>query len=1625
MPDEGAPSHRDMADHARAVRAARGAFSPEAVVHALVKAKGKPATAAERDFIDQLLEDYAPADLPHLTVTDVGALAHDLWGFCAAHPSPEAPALRLADARGEDGRMLGLDVLQIVQGDRPFLVDSVMGELVGLGLHIRAMMHPVVEGRGGARSVIAVLMDPLDEDQRGRVLGELKAVLADVYAAVEDFPAMLGLMGRTLAELERTAPDGPHKAEALALLRWLEAQHFVFLGARVYDYPRTKNGRWAHEQPAFEPEASLGVLRDPDRTVLRRDNEPAVLSSTLRQVMDAAEPLVVAKSNSVSRVHRRVYMDYIGVKRYGADGRPVGEVRFVGLFTAEAYNEPSTRVPLVRAKVANVLARAGKAPSSHDMRRLNNVLESYPRDELFQISEDDLLQIAEGVVHLYDRPRLRVFVRRDPFDRFVSILLYVPRGRFDAALALNAGKILAKAWGGRLSAYYPHFSEQPLARTHYIIGLAPGHLEPAPEAVEAEISEAMRTWGDRFEEALRDTGDRVLAADVHARYGQAFPPGYQDLFDGQEALADLEMIETLSLARPMAVRAYRDPGDPAEGFRFKVYRREQAAPLSDMLPIVESMGLNALVEHGFELLPAGEPSVWVHVLILRRAENETLDLDDVKQPFEEAFVAVWSGLAENDGFNRLVFELGIGWREAALIRALARYRQQSGLDPSQTVQEQALADNPAIARLILDLFRTKFDPALAVDLKARRDQADALFGEIEQALQAVMSLDADRVLRRLALLVRATVRTNYYQLDEDGGPKPWISFKVESRTLADLPAPKPYREIWVWSPQVEGVHTRFGPVARGGLRWSDRRDDFRTEVLGLVKAQQVKNAVIVPVGAKGGFYPKRLPKGPPEAVRAEGVEAYRTYLRALLDITDTLDAKGLVIPPAGVVRHEGDDPYLVVAADKGTATFSDIANAMAESYGFWLGDAFASGGSQGYDHKAMGITARGAWEAVKRHFRELGKDIQREEFTCIGVGDMSGDVFGNGMLLSKKTRLIAAFDHRDIFIDPDPDPAKSWAERKRLFALPRSSWQDYDRSLLSPGGGVHSRQAKAISLSKEARAALGLEEEGELTPQELIKAVLKAPAELLYLGGIGTYVKAHEQSHADVGDKANDPVRVDAVDLRVKVVGEGANLGVTQAGRIAFARHGGRIDTDAIDNSAGVDTSDHEVNIKILTSALEAQGRMTRPERNTLLLTMTEEVAAHVLQHNHDQTLALSLLEQMAPRELDHHARFITELVAEGRLDRAVEGLPSAAQFAELKKAGKGLTRPELAVLLAYGKLELSAEIVASAAPDDPFFEATLESYFPSALQPYHEAMHGHRLRREIIATNLSNAIVDIAGPTFPLRLRRASGCDTRGLVTAFEAAWRVFRLEEAWAAITALDSGHCPAAAQLALYQEASLVLRRQTYWLARRVAGGEASVQTLVDAYRPAADELRAQGLHLLSPLERHNAERRAQGFVDMGAPKALAVSIASLRPLTSTSDVADLALSAGWAFLAAGRIYHQAGAVFGFDRLRAAAGGLMAADPYERQAVRQLIEDLLAEQASITRSIMASAPRDAGAASEEEALAAVMAWAPARQAQVDQTAALIDDIETLGDGWSFAKLTIVNGAMRQLAATAQATV
>jgi glutamate dehydrogenase len=1601
--------------------------APSATARALSEAFLALVEASDpaKAFIAQAAEDAAPDELPELSPAELAQTLADFWRFGATR---RGAVIRIVPVAGE----AALDRLEIIQDDAPFLVDSVMGEIADQGLSVRAMFHPMVSvarDRKGARadtgtprgeSMIQVILERVGADREAALIAGLKETLADVRTAVDDFPAMLALMGTCIADLQVETPASKDRDEEVAFLSWLQDEHFVFLGARVYQYPRLANGDYAAEEPVYQAKDGLGVLRDPDRTVLRRANEPALLMSQVRDRLGAEPAMTVAKSNVRSRVHRRGYMDYVGVKRYGADGKPSGEVRFVGLFTAEAYDEPAHAVPLIRAKVANVLARAGKAPGSHNEKRLTNIVENYPRDELFQASENDLLTTALSILHLYDRPRVRVFERRDPYDRFASVLLFVPRERYDADLRAKAGQLLAEAYGGRVSAYYPDYSDAPLARVHFIIGFTPGHhLKPDLRAVEAEIAVAARTWGDRFDAAVRASGRATPeVARLLARYAGAFPAGYRDRYDAAEALADLAVIESLAPEEPVRVRAFRLAGDGKTQLRFKLYRPGAPAPLADVLPILDHMGLKAVVEAGFPVRATGGSAVWVHDFELLDEQGEHLVFEEIRHAFEDAFTAVWSGRTESDGFNRLVLELSISWRDAALMRALARHRQQSGLDPSQRVQEQALSNHPGVARLILDLFRTKFDPAIRSDLATRQAQAAAVMEEIIQALQLVESLDDDRVLRRLALLVGATQRTNYYQTDEAGAPKPYISFKVASGELADLPLPKPYREIFVWAVNVEGVHLRFGPVARGGLRWSDRRDDFRTEVLGLAKAQQVKNAVIVPVGSKGGFYPKQLPKGgSADAVRAEGVRAYTTFLQGLLDITDNLTPDGKVVHPKGVVVHDGDDPYLVVAADKGTATFSDIANGVADDYGFWLGDAFASGGSVGYDHKAMAITAKGAWEAVKRHFRELGKDIQAEPFTVVGVGDMSGDVFGNGMLLSRHIRLQAAFDHRHIFLDPDPNEAATFEERARIFELPRSSWDDFDRKLISKGGGVFPRSLKSIPLSAEVRALLEIEAEA-LAPTELITAILKAKAELLYLGGIGTYVKAKAQGHLEVGDKANDAVRVNGADLRVQVVGEGANLGLTQAGRIEYAQRGGRINTDAIDNSAGVDCSDHEVNIKILTGMLERTGVLTRNKRDKLLRSMTDDVARHVLTHNYDQTLALSLMDLDTVGELEPHARFMSQLEAEGRLDRAVEGLPDAAVIAERAKAGLGLTRPEEAVLLAYGKLELSRDVVESSAPDDPSFEAVLEGYFPKGLRKYDETMRRHRLRREIIATVVANDAINRCGPSFPSRLMAAAACDAGVFVTGYQAAKTVLGLPVVWDAVAALD-GKIPAAGQMALFRRLAYTLRGETFWLARRAARQGLGVEALIARYGPGAVVLKKLVPEILSPVESAGVEAQVAKLTEAGAPEELARTVANLQPLTTAVDLVDLAEGSSWPLPQVARLYHQIGAAFAFDRLRAAAGGFTAGDAFERTAVRRLVEDLLAEQVALTRAIMAFSAGAQAGESAERAAAAIASWTALRQEAAGAARRAVEEIEAAGGQWTFAKLTIANAALRELAA------
>jgi glutamate dehydrogenase len=1577
------------------------------------------------EFLQAIEADYRADELPSVGVAALAYRAAELWRF--AHEAGGAePAIRITPATAQDGSGLGADLVEIVQPDAPFLVDSVMEDLIDSGACVLAMFHPVLSVDQGWRSAIQVWIEPMGAEEWPHVIESLRRTLADVRLAVEDFVSMMQLMARAIEELRDASPSGEagRLEEDLAFLSWLGAGHFVFLGAREYDYPREAGGAYAAEEPTVRPSSGLGVLRDPTRAVLRRGSEPAVLSEKMRKELAKAPPLIVAKANIRSVVHRRGYMDYVGVRRYGPDGRPSGEIRFVGLFTAQAYDEPVRNVPLIRRKIARVMERAGQAVGSHNEMRLANILEGYPRDELFQAAEDEILETALGVLHLSDRPRVKLFVRRDPLDRFLSILFFAPRERYDARLREEVGQRLAEAFGGHVSAFYPHYSDAPLARVHYIIGVAPArHLHPDLSALERSIVELARTWADEFEAVVRRRLAPDQAAAILEVWSDAFPAGYCDRYGAAEGLADLAAIGDLGPGRPVAVRAYRQAADNPRSFRFKLYREDDPVALADVLPILGDMGLKALSEEGFTLSPASSVEgarrrIWTHEFVLDDERGERrLSFEAMRPAFEAAFRAIWAGEAESDGFNRLVLELSISWREAALIRALARYRQQSGLDPSAQVQQQALSDHPEVAALILELFRLRLDPALRLSVEDRRRQAKDIEAKIEAALQAVESLDADRALRRLAALAQAVQRTNFYQPGEAGAPKPYISFKVASRELADLPEPKPFREIYVASPKVEGVHLRLGPVARGGLRWSDRRDDFRTEILGLVKAQQVKNAVIVPVGSKGGFFPKRLPKGGgPDALKAEAIDAYKTFLFGLLDLTDTLDAQGSVAHPANVVVWDGEDPYLVVAADKGTASFSDIANGVAESYGFWLGDAFASGGSAGYDHKVMGITARGAWEGIKRHFREIGKDIQKEPFTVAGVGDMSGDVFGNGMLLSKQIRLVAAFDHRHVFLDPDPKPERSWAERKRLFDLPTSSWADYDSKLISAGGGVYARSLKSVPLSPEVKTLLDLKAD-QLTPAELICAILKAKVELLYLGGIGTYVKASRETHLEVGDKANDAVRINGAELRCRVVGEGANLGFTQAGRIEYALAGGRIDTDAIDNSAGVDTSDHEVNIKILTGMVERTGRLDRPQRDALLASMTDEVARHVLAHNYDQTLALTVMQSDAAEDLPAYAAFMEELEAKGRLDRALEGLPTSAQLAELAKEGRRLTRPELAVLLAYGKLDLFDRLVHSSAPDDAHFFKTLKDYFPRELAPFEPEMHRHRLRREIIATVIGNDMVNLCGPTFPSRLMAAASCDGAALATSFEAAREVLGFGEVWARVGALD-GAAPAAAQTALYRELAYVLRSQTYWLARRTQKAAQDVTSLVADYGPAARTLKPLFPAILSAFEQKAAVRRATVWIKAGAPKEIAHQIALYRPLSMAATIADLAREAAWPIEPTARLYHHIGGAFAFDRLRAQAAKSDSGDAYERLAMRRLIEDMLTEQAALTRAVMSKAGKPEAGAGAAAAKSATAAWVAERAEAVRGARRVIDEIERDDGGWTFAKLTIANAALRALA-------
>ncbi|MEJ2378014.1 MAG: NAD-glutamate dehydrogenase, partial [Pseudolabrys sp.] len=1167
-------------------------YEEEAAARAAIREAG--ALLAERrpevppNFIAHLYARAVPEDVVHYTAADLAGLGEGAWDFLTER-APGMPKIRCRTASLQDGgEPRPVLVLEIANDDMPFLVDSVMGELAECKLTMRLVAHPVfgvqredgklvalgaAEAAGSAReSFIHIHLDPLDTAACADLVQGLENVLAEVRLAVRDWRPMLERVNGIVADLKTNPPPLPvdEIAEAVQFLQWLVADNFTFLGVRDYTF----------DGHALEPdhESALGIMRSRELRVLKRGEEQLEITPEIMAFLKEPRPLIIAKANIHARVHRRVYLDYVGVKRFGAAGNLTGEFRIIGLFTSSAYTRSAHGIPYLRRKLAAVEKRAGFERSSHSGKALANVLEHYPRDELFQVDDDTLYRFVMTILQLDERPRVRVLARLDQFDRFVSVLVYVPRERYDSHVRAEIGDYLAQAFDGRVSAFYPFFPEGPMVRVHFIIGRSGAATPPLDQSkLEQDVAAIVRTWNDELAEVLAREYPPAKASALFARYHDAFSVGFHAVYSPQSAADDIHAIEALSEERPLGVDFHPRADTDHRSVGLKVWSFVRPLPLSERVPVLENMGFQVMNERTYRIAPAGtQHRLWLHDMRLECKDGGEIDLARDKARLEAAFLMVMRGLAENDGYNALTLVGRLSWRDVALIRALSRFLRQIRVPFSQDYLWATLTKHAAVAADIVELFHARFNPS--ADAEAKRADAQAALAErIEEALQGVESLDEDRILRHFVNAVQAAIRTNYFQTDAAGQPKPIISIKFESGKLTGIPLPHPLYEIFVYSPRVEGVHLRFGKVARGGIRWSDRPQDFRTEILGLVKAQQVKNAVIVPVGAKGGFVPKLMPKGAPrDVVQAEGVATYKLFISILLDITDNIATDGAIIPPPNVVRHEGDDPYLVVAADKGTATFSDIANEIAVAHDYWLGDAFASGGSAGYDHKAMGITARGAWESVKRHFREMDVNIHETPFTAAGVGDMSGDVFGNGMLRENTTRLVAAFDHRDIFIDPDPDPAASFAERKRLFELPRSSWKDYDKALISKGGGVYPRSSKSIQLSREAQALFGVG--ASVTPQDLMKAVLKAPVDLLFFGGIGTYVRASQESDADAGDRANDAIRVTGAELRCKVVGEGANLGMTQCGRVEAARKGVRLNTDAIDNSAGVNTSDVEVN---------------------------------------------------------------------------------------------------------------------------------------------------------------------------------------------------------------------------------------------------------------------------------------------------------------------------------------------------------------------------------------------------------------------------------------------------------------
>jgi glutamate dehydrogenase len=1590
----------------------------DAIIASPVTSKYLKKPAAIKRFLKQYFANVPVEDLQGRSEAIMARVAIDHLEFAGVRKKGRSLIRIFNPTEKEHGYTSAYTFVEMANDDMPFLVDSVAAAINRHDLGVHITVHPIISIKRDAKGQIVAVSKTDDEaaisesfirfaidrttdsNELQRLKQEINKVLHDVRLAVRDWGKMRQCM-RDTSELLVHGPKGADpllRSESQALLNWFADEHFTFLGYR--EYALSKRGKRVFLKSVKG--SGLGVLSQDDR-----GSTGIELTTEMRRLARSRDWLILTKANSRATVHRTAFLDYVGVKIYDKKGNTIGERRFIGLLTSVAYSESPRNIPLLRHKIQKIFERSHVDVSGHRGKALLHIIETYPREELFQSSVQDLARTMTGILNLQDRQRVKFFLRRDTFRRFFSCLVYIPREKYTTKVRRDVEALLNQAFGGVSADSSVQISDSALARVHTIVRTPEGERPRISiQHLEQQIADLVITWSDRLQTELLNRYGLDEGTRLYRSYRDVFPAGFQDDTQPAEACSDVQQIdEMLQSDTQRAVNLYIPPDSAPGHMHFMVYSRNEPIALSEALPVLEHMGVDVYTERPYEVKLATGECFWIQDFHLRHESGATINIDVVADRFEECFMVVLSGDAENDGLNRLVVSAGLDWRQTALLRCYAKHILQLGVPFSQSYMEDVLVAHAGLAALLVRQFEVQFDPDLAKSTRSRK--LKEILTSVKRGIVKARNVDEDRILTAFAGGIDATLRSNYFQtIDGGSAPKSYISIKLDPARLPEIPLPKPHFEVFVYSPEVEGVHLRGGEIARGGLRWSDRREDFRTEVLGLMKAQVVKNTVIVPTGAKGGFYPKRAPTDDRAAIMANGIHCYKTFIRGLLDLTDNVvDDK--IVTPERIVRRDGDDPYLVVAADKGTATFSDIANSISEEYDFWLDDAFASGGSAGYDHKGMAITARGAWEAVKRHFHEFGVNIQKQPFTVAGIGDMSGDVFGNGMLLSKKIKLVAAFNHRNIFLDPDPDPTRSFRERQRLFRKPGSTWQDYSRELLSKGGGVYSRKDKTIRLSPEVRKVLDVEATS-LQPDELIRAILKMPVDLLWNGGIGTYAKASSEGHSDVGDRSNDTVRVDADELRCKVIGEGGNLGFTQRARVEFSLRGGRINTDFIDNSGGVDCSDREVNIKILLGDVTKKKGMTRPKRDELLASMTDDVANLVLRNNYLQTQAISMSEALSVARIDETARLITALERTGLLNRDLEFLPSNTEIEDRRSRKQGFTRPELAIVLSYAKIDLYDGLIKSQETLEDFLRIDPQRYFPPVLRRrYADLIPTHRLSRQILATLIANALVNRMGPAFVQRLQSDTGANVVTIARAYEVARIICRAMPLLREIESLDH-KIPAAAQVAMMFEVSRTLRHACYWLIEHY-GDKLDIVSAVERLKDGMAKIYTRSGTYLSKASGERNAAAEKAWIEMGVPDKLAQRVSLLLVTRAALDIADVAAERKRDVIDTARIYSGFNDALGLQWLHNCAEDLKVSGRWQAMARSNLRDEFYKIRRVLALKLLTRRGKVDGRV-------VAMKWLDKHEDEVRNFRRMIEEMKLRGT-FDFATLSVAAQKLRDL--------